>query len=233
MKAIPVFAVRPRHIAVMLATLAVAACGHHVYHRVEAGDTMYSIGWRYGEDYREVAAWNGIATPYLIKEGQILRLVPPPNYTGRSAPVAKKAGVAPAAVPSRSTSRASVKARSWQWPADGSVSLLHDRGTRVARGIEISGQPGQVVRAAANGRVVYTGNSLKGYGNLVIIKHDDEYLSAYAFNRDIVVNEGEEVAAGQKVAEMGRNNNNRTALYFEIRRNGKSEDPLRYLPVRR
>jgi len=81
--------------------------------------------------------------------------------------------------------------------------------------------------------VVYTGNSLKGYGNLVIVKHDDEFLSAYAHNKDIVVREGEEVTAGQKVAEMGRNNNNRTVLYFEIRRHGKSEDPLRYLPVRR
>lgn len=81
--------------------------------------------------------------------------------------------------------------------------------------------------------MVYSGNNLKGYGNLVIVKHDDEFLSAYAHNSNIVVREGEEVTAGQKVAEMGRNNNNRTALYFEIRRNGKSENPLRYLPQRR
>lgn len=206
-------------------------CGHHVYHRVDVGDTLYSIGWRYNEDYRDVAAWNGITSPYRIRRGQILRLVPPPDFTPR--------------VSSQNTSRIirenmgghraarAVTALTWRWPADGAAHLLQHHATAAPRGLEIIGYSGQAIRAAAAGRVVYTGNNLKGYGNLVIVKHDDEFLSAYAHNSNIVVSEGEEVAAGQKVAEMGRNNNNRIALYFEIRRNGKSEDPLRYLPQRR
>lgn len=206
-------------------------CGHHVYHRVEAGETLYSVGWRYGEDYRDVAAWNGIAAPYRIREGQILRLVPPENVAPRSP--AQQTPRVPRTIHSHDRAARSTTSRSWLWPADGTVNLLRYQATGAPRGLEIFGNSGQAVRAAAAGRVVYTGNSLKGYGNLVIVKHDDEFLSAYAHNKDIVVSEGEEVTAGQKVAEMGRNNNNRTALYFEIRRNGKSEDPLRYLPIRR
>lgn len=206
------------------------SCGHHVYHRVEAGDTLYSVGWRYGEDYRDVAAWNGIAAPYRIREGQILRLVPPESAALRSSSQQTARNSPSSNFYER---KRSTITRMWQWPADGTGNLLRHSGTGAPRGLEIVGNSGQAVRAAAAGRVVYTGNSLKGYGNLVIVKHDDEFLSAYAHNRDIVVSEGEEVIVGQKIAEMGRNNNNRTALYFEIRRNGKPEDPLRYLPIRR
>lgn len=216
-------------LALILGTL--TGCGHHVFHRVDAGDTLYSIGWRYNEDYRDVAAWNGIAPPYRIQRGQILRLVPPPDFTARSTSQ-KPSRVAR---DNKSINRAAraVTTLRWQWPAEGSAQLLQHHATAAPRGLEIIGYSGQAVRAAAAGRVVYSGNNLKGYGNLVIVKHDDEFLSAYAHNSNIVVREGEEVTAGQKVAEMGRNNNNRTALYFEIRRNGKSENPLRYLPQRR
>jgi lipoprotein NlpD len=219
------------------AATVLGACGHHLYHRVERGDTLYAIGWRYGEDYRDLAAWNGLAAPYLLREGDIVRLVPPNFAKAPAAAPDTQTVQKPAASATPRAARAKPAARpatvsGWQWPAQGEIRELRDRNNGQRRAIEIAGAPGQTVRVAAAGRVVYSGNSLKGYGNLVIVKHDDQYLSAYAHNQRNLVKEGEEVATGQRVAEMGRNNNNRIALYFEIRRDGKPVDPLQYLPSR-
>ncbi|MEO8748244.1 MAG: peptidoglycan DD-metalloendopeptidase family protein [Rhodanobacter sp.] len=284
---------------------------------VRTGETLYSIAFRNGVDFRDLAQWNEIAAPYTIWPGQHLRLSPsrqlaaastrPPVAT-TSAPIPSPAAprgsspgaaagmfepvtapaqhatpaaatVAPTpapganantqpspspsllapAVASAATSsapvagvqplppsaveahaavapvpKASVHAAGelmWRWPADGSVVKRFQSGEAIP-GIEISGQPGDPVRAAADGVVVYSGNGLVGYGELVIIKHSDSLLSAYAHNRKRLVQEGQRVTAGQQIAEMGSTGTTRTGLGFQIRKDGNPVDPMDYLPVR-
>lgn len=247
---------------------------------VVRGDTLYSIAFRAGADYRDVARWNGIDAPYLIHPGQRLRLSPPARAasTARPAPVgvpsrpvfkpvpskpatpphapvrsvAKGAtGVAAAAsttvavageaaprptpprphvdVPRAATR--SIGGIAWRWPADGAlINGFH--ANDAIPGIEIAGSAGDAVRAAADGVVVYSGNGLVGYGELIIIKHNDTYLSAYGHNRQRLVKEGERVQAGQVIAEMGSSGAPRNELQFQIRREGKPVDPMQFLPSR-
>lgn len=196
---------------------------------VERGDTLYSIAWRYHVDWRELARWNGIQAPYRIYPGQTLHLdgrvrsgesqQRRPRTTAETRPrePAPPSWTPPAADPA------------WRWPVEGEV--LRDYSRRHARrGIDIGGRPGDPVRAAAAGRVVYSGSGLKGYGNLVIVKHDDRYLSAYGFNRRLRVAQGDSVDPGQHIADMGLGPENRPMLYFEIRRDGEPVDPQRLLP---
>jgi lipoprotein NlpD len=263
---------------------------------VVPGDTLYSIAWETGRDYRELAAWNRIPPPYTIKPGQDLRVVPPiaenktrtvdrtkaavaaprkptttkstaatkqasPGATSgavtkkgataatRTAAVAAGQGVkkAPAATPKgkrkepAKTKVEAPKARSqpdrvasgggtWSWPADGTV--LNRYSESDSKGVDISGARGAAVRAAAGGRVVYQGSGLRGYGQLIIVKHSDEFLSAYAHNDRIYVKEGDVVKRGQKIADMGSTGTDRVKLHFEIRRQGVPIDPLKYLPKR-
>jgi lipoprotein NlpD len=117
----------------------------------------------------------------------------------------------------------------WGWPAKGKVVMQFSESTSL-KGIDIAGSAGQPVTASASGKVVYAGSGLRGYGKLIIIKHNDAYLSAYAHNRDILVKEGQQVVKGQKIAEMGNTDSDQVKLHFEIRRQGKPVDPLRYLP---
>jgi lipoprotein NlpD len=209
-----------------------------VYHRVKWGDTLISIAWRYHKDYRDLARWNGIAKPYRIYKGQRLRLVPPlrserssakgvrrPQKTAATlarAPLRKTK--TPPGDPGRSTGI------EWQWPTQGK---LRQSGTvRAKQGLEILGWEGQPIRAAAPGTVIYSGDGLRGYGKLIIIKHNPIYLSAYAHNSRLLVREGATVFAGQQIAKMGHTGTMHVKLYFEIRQNGKPVPPLHYLPKR-
>jgi lipoprotein NlpD len=177
---------------------------------VRPQDTLYSIAWRHDLDYRELARLNHLGADYRIEVGQTLLL----RSTGRAA--------APA--PAKPAARSAKPTGKWVWPTEHSVSLRPVPGG----GILLLGTVGQEIRAASAGRVVYTGSGLRGYGNLIIIKHTETLLSAYAHNRDVLVQEGQDVLAGQTIARMGEGPNHAAALYFDIRENGKPTDPLRY-----
>ena len=218
---------------------------------VEPGDTLYSIAWKNDLDFRELAAWNGIRPPYVIRPGQVIMLEPPDNFA-----YAPEAGVStepePGAVhttplpgaespdvhPVEETPQTSVTVATapppsvvrWRWPTEGELMVADTASGKT--GIDIAGAPGQPVRAAATGRVVYSGSGLRGYGQLVIVKHDENYLSAYGYNRRLLVRQGDEVHIGQPIAEMGLGPQQRAALHFEIRRGGNSLDPLQILPAR-
>jgi lipoprotein NlpD len=229
--------------------------------QVQRGDTLYGIAFRNGIDVRDLAAWNGISAPYTIYPGQKLRLYPrgagtttavsrPPPEVARPAPastapprpVAAPATTVPsrpAATPSVASPTAPVPAPAapvsdirWHWPAQGTLLNRFVAGEPTRQGIDITGDGGAPVNAAADGVVVYSGSGLVGYGELVIIKHNDAWLSAYGHNRARMVNEGAIVKAGQQVAVMGRTGAPRDMLHFEIRHNGKPVDPLVYLPKR-
>lgn len=264
---------------------------------VQKGDTLYGISFEYGFDYREVAEWNGIEPPYIIRPGQQIRFAqagqaasgagaaqvvvtplkglataeakPTLSDSGvKSEPKALKtpyseqalqveaktppkvlppAPVAPPPVPPASVEKVAVEKApvkaveekkegspddeekiDWGWPSHGKlVGEFSDGGS--AKGIEIAGKNGQPVVASAAGKVVYSGSGLRGYGKLIIIKHNKTYLSAYAHNSQILVKEGQVVTKGQKIAEMGDSDADRVKLHFEIRRFGKPVDPMKYL----
>lgn len=280
---------------------------------VAKGDTLYSIAFRKGVDFRDLAQWNGVAAPYTIWPGQ--RLTLSPGHAATSQPAASSQAIASTTMPSdrsstpmRSTTaspsapsagapvfepvasdshaiatvpveppkvmaplpRTAVPAAStttpvvpvagvpvpvkappppaapatlppgpsravsgvkWGWPADGTLASRF-RSADAIPGIEIAGKPGSSIRAAADGVVVYSGNGLVGYGELVIIKHNDSFLSAYGHNSKRLVKEGQRVSAGQVIAEMGSTGASRTELEFQIRKDGNPVDPMEYLPPR-
>lgn len=221
-------------------------------YRVKSGDTLYAIAWRYGINFSSVARWNGIRAPYTIYPGQWLRLTPAGNRsvasrsTGKppqttSKPPKKNAVVSNNAVskpkertkrpaaPTNPATAQSIKLH-WTWPTTGKVVERFVRGDPVRKGVKIRGRHGETVRAAESGKVVYAGNGLIGYGRLVIIKHNKNYLSAYGHNRKIHVKEGDTVKKGFRIAEMGSGGDGKPVLHFEIRRNGAPVDPLRLLP---
>jgi len=218
------------------------------FYIVKKGDTLYSIAWNYGHDYREVADWNNISAPYVIYPGQKISLAAPARkkaqpltpgpIVSRDKPVSGKApGKKPAAAdkaPERETpveknNRRNLKGPlQWAWPARGRI--VNSDTPISKKGIDIAGSPGQVVNAAGEGEVVYSGSGLLGYGRLIIIKHNDMYLSAYAHNSKLLVSEGDYVRAGQNIAHMGQTSKGMTLLHFEIRKNGEPVNPLKYLP---
>ncbi len=225
---------------------------HHGSYRVLPGDTLYSIAFETGHDYRTLARWNRIPPPYHIEAGERLRLRPPRGIRP-VAPIAHRqlGGTplggrlrlrpTPLASPATPTSRrATVAPRApsitptWVWPARGTVKETFGRGPLSGRpgnrGIDILGAAGEAIRASAAGRVVYTGSGLPGYGKLIIIKENNEYLSAYAHNARIEVEEGAMVRQGEVIATMGDSGTDRVELEFEIRLRGVPVDPLRYLP---
>ena len=229
------------------------------YHQVRKGDTLYSIAWRYGLDSHSLASWNAVRSPYTIFPGQRLRLSKPPvtaprkaTSTGKPAPTNPKASHPPAKSTSKPRAKATPSSRpqskpkpkssptsrerlklSWGWPTTGEVIQRFKRGDPARKGIKIRGRNGQLVKAAEGGKVVYAGSGLIGYGRLVIIKHNKNYLSAYGHNRRLLVKEGTNVRRGQVLAEMGRGSGGGTMLHFEIRRNGAPVDPTRLLPKSR
>lgn len=199
---------------------------------VQRGQTVYRIATENGITALDLALWNDIPPPYTIYPGQRLRLYPggaakptrPAPSSTTSKPAPKPA--APVAPPPAASSLG------WRWPTDGNVFGSFGAGDPTRQGIDIAGKAGQPVRAAADGVVVYSGSGLVGYGELVIVKHNDQWLSAYGHNRARLVNEGQLVKAGQQIAEMGRSGAARDMLHFEIRYNGKPVDPQAYLPKR-
>jgi lipoprotein NlpD len=207
---------------------------------VRRGDTLYSIAWQHGLNVGQLAGMNAIRKPYTIYTGQRLRVRPggrpataPPRpkpaaqQSARSAP--QPATSAPPAAAKPAPQLPSVVKR-WVWPTKGRVVDGYSPNAPGKKGIDIKGKKGQPVMAAADGKVVYSGSGLVGYGRLIIIKHNETLLSAYGHNSKLLVSEGEFVKAGQEIANMGSSGTDRTQLYFEIRKNGKPVDPLRYLP---
>ena len=244
---------------------------------VERGDTLYAIAFRLGIDFRQLAARNGIKSPYTISVGQVLETAKPVvvasgqsrarggasaqansgNQSSKSKPKSKSLsskGNAPKAV-SKTASAASPKTKSvakttskpqkksasksvepnrpvsrWRWPSRGKV--IRTFAANVHKGIDIAGERGDPVTSAAAGKVVYAGAGVTGYGSLIIVKHNDTYLSAYGHNERLLVSEGSVVNAGQQIATMGSSGTNSVKLHFELRRQGKPVDPLTLLPKR-
>ena len=200
---------------------------------VGKGDTLYSIAWHYGLDFHTVAVWNGINPPYTIYPGQRIRLYPPRGgkRVAASRPHRGSSPAAPAGkTPPSHPVPAPVGPIHWQWPSRGKPQVTFGGAGIAGKGIIIDGRLGQPIVAAAGGDVVYSGSALVGYGRLIIIKHNDTWLSAYGRNQRLLVHEGEKVEAGQEIATMGMGSDGKPELYFEIRRDGNPVDPLHYLP---
>lgn len=203
------------------------------YYRVERGDTLYKIARDNHTSLANIVRWNQITNPDAIEVGQVLRVAPPPGTTtastsGTSTGSAPRSRPAPSAPVESNVKPASSIALIW--PAAGNVVRTFD-GSK-SKGIDIANSAGTPVQAAATGTVVYAGNGLRGYGNLIILKHNADYLTAYAHNRALLVREGQSVTQGQTIAEMGSSDSDRVALHFELRYGGRSIDPARYLPAR-
>ena len=220
---------------VTIVVLLLAACGPQTrwdhtptqQHIVRKGETLFTIGWRYGEDSRDLARWNKIGDGSLIYPGQVIRLTPPVGeHRASSTPAPKTTTKRPLpAVPTQRPPPLS-------WPASGKVSVEFGDRPGTGTGILIDGAVGRSVKAAANGTVVYSGSGLIGYGELIIVQHNDTYLSAYGYNASLLVREGQAVKKGEKIATMGEGPGGKPRLHFEIRRNGKPVNPRQYLPAR-
>ncbi len=216
---------------------------HHGIYRVTAGETLYSIAWRYGLDYRYIAQRNHLTRPYHVQTGQILyltRYAPPVHKTKPlPTPVIKQPIIKTATHTPHHTASPPLPAAPqihdrepnqiisfWRWPAYGRVIGTFSSHNK---GINVAGNLGDPIFATATGKVVYSGHGLRGYGNLIIIKHNGRFLSAYAYNSKVLVKEDDWVKGGQKIAEMGNTSSQRGLLHFEIRRNGQPVNPLIYL----
>ena len=204
------------------------------WYTVKPTDTLYSIAWRYGLDYKELARWNQISDDYLINLDQRLIMHEPGNQQPTQVVVAATPKSQTTVKPPKSKevkTVINVKPPSrWLWPVKGKLLNSFSLKQLDRRGIDIAGKLGQPVRATASGKVVYSGNGLVGYGNLIIIKHNETYLSAYAYCKERLVSEGTLVKAGRVIAKMGQLKNKSARLHFEIRINGKPVDPMKYLP---
>jgi len=192
-------------------------------HTVRSGETLFTIAFRYGQDHRNLAKWNNLGDGSLIYPGQVIRLTPP---SGGSRPVARAPSRRQPPPPPLDPSP------TWSWPTSGQVSAEFGSGPASATGLLINGRSGQAIAAAADGRVVYSGGGLIGYGQLVILKHNDTYLSAYGHNASLLVKEGQQAKRGQRIATMGQGPGNRPRLHFEIRQHGKPVNPRQFLPRR-
>jgi lipoprotein NlpD len=225
------------------------------YH-IKPGDTLYSIAWEFGLDYRDLAHWNRIRAPHKIIAGRQLRLTAPAGSGKAPKTKTAKAGNAQLKTSSRPASRKTISVTSrkktsssassigttaalqqgpikWRWPSQGKIIATYSPHLGHNRGLNIAGKLKQPIKAAAAGRVVYAGDGLKAYGNMVIIKHSERYLSAYANNHTMLIREGQRVSAGESIATMGQRIDGKTLLHFEIRRDGKPIDPLKRLPKNR
>lgn len=218
--------------ALTLTLLVACASGPQraVTHTVKRGDTLYSIAQRYAVDVRDLKRWNGIGRDNVIHPGQKL------TVRASGAQGAGKAAGQPAVRASKPVPKAAPALPvgppvQWQWPVDGGTAQLTAR-PNGGSGLMVRGTPGQEIKSAASGRVVYRGTGLLGYGQLLIIKHNDSYLSAYGHTASVVVSEGDYVAAGQRIGAMGTDQQGTPALYFEIRVNGAPGNPLAFLPPR-
>ncbi|MFO6419530.1 peptidoglycan DD-metalloendopeptidase family protein [Hylemonella sp. W303a] len=210
------------------------------YYTVKQGDNLYRIGLETGQHWKDLARWNGLPDGHQIAVGQVLRVIPPgetpqpDDDAGDKTPSAPPATGTPTSRPVTSVvvggDAASSGGLTWIWPVSGPVIASFD-GLKN-KGLDLGGAAGEPVLAAADGRVVYAGSGLRGYGNLIIIKHNNTYLTAYAHNRALMVKEDQAVKRGQKIAEMGNSDADRVKLHFEVRRQGKPVNPAQYLPKR-
>jgi len=215
------------------------------YYTVKPGDTLIRIGLDHGQNWRDIIRWNNIENPNVIEVGQVLKITPPAADPSQEVAVAKpvqlgtvtntteeKKNTPAAEQPSANSVRNEGPDDSFQliWPAQGPVSSSFDDSKN--KGIDISGKTGDPVLAAADGKVVYSGAGLRGYGNLIIVKHSNTYLTAYAHNQTLLVREDQSVKKGQKIAEMGNSDSEQVKLHFELRRMGKPVDPVKFLPQR-
>ena len=219
------------------------------YYTVKPGDTLIRIGLETGQSWKDVARWNNLENANLIEIGQVLRVVPPiatafapasdsggvvtrPITTTVVAPAAPSVTkpVTPVATTPAPTASSGEDDVAFIWPSSGTLLAGFDEARN--KGYDIGGKAGDPVLAAAEGRVVYAGAGLRGYGNLIILKHNNTFLTAYAHNQSLLVKEDQAVRRGQKIAEMGSTDADRVKLHFEIRRQGKPVDPVRYLPSR-
>ena len=222
---------RVRFVAVVAISLLVVACGSRPpwepeQHIVRSGETLYSIAWRYGKDPAAVARWNRLGNGSLIHPGQVIRLSPP---AGGPSPASKtKAQRSTKPLPKIPAQRPPP----WIWPTNGKINVGFGGKPGTGTGVLINGKAGQPIKAAASGRVVYAGGGLIGYGQLIILKHNDTYLSAYGYNASLLVKEGDTIRKGQRIATMGEGPERKARLHFEIRRNGKPVNPRQYLPAR-
>ncbi len=223
------------------------------YYTVKPGETLIRIGLETGQNWKDIARWNNLEQPNQIEVGQVLRVLPPvavasvaavtessgvvtrPIGSGSIAAGQVQPGQASSAAarpgtPAADPAAASESGLSWIWPVPGPVLAGFDEVKN--KGLDLGGAAGEPVLAAAEGRVVYVGAGLRGYGNLIILKHNNTYLTAYAHNKTLLVKEDQAVRKGQKIAEMGNSDADRVKLHFEVRRQGKPVDPLKYLPPR-
>ena len=221
------------------------------YYTVKQGDTLIRIGMDHGQSWKDVMRWNKLDNPNVIETGQVLRVAPPqvevasapkptqaasapaavaPVKSVASAPVVAQAASAPVPAQAPAASELADEALGFQWPARGNVVATFDEAKN--KGLDIAGKAGDPVLAAADGKVVYAGSGLRGYGNLIIIKHNNTFLTAYAHNQSLLVKEDQMIKKGQKIAEMGNSDSDQVKLHFEIRRQGKPVDPSKYLQAR-
>ena len=196
---------------------------------VKRGDTLSRISRMTGTSVRDLARMNGISPPYTIEVGQKLKVSGASSSSAKKSTTSKTAKVVPSsAVPQ--SSWPPVGQRCWRWPASGKVVMKYSTSEGGNKGIDIAGSRGQPVYAAGAGKVVYVGNQLRGYGNLVMIKHNEDYITAYAHNDKLMVNNGQSVKIGQQIATMGSSDADSVRLHFQIRYRATAIDPLRYLP---
>ena len=228
------------------------------YYTVKPGDTLIRIGLDHGQGTKDIARWSGVENPNKIEVGQVLRVVPPvasvdsgvvtkpviaASVTASATSPAASAVTKPASASASSSASASAPLPAssapgtsaedeigWIWPTHGTVLAGFDEVKN--KGLDIGGAAGDPVLAAADGRVVYVGAGLRGYGNLIILKHNNTYLTAYAHNQTLLIKEDQSVRKGQKIAEMGSSDSDRVKLHFEVRKQGKPVDPAKYLPAR-
>nr|WP_297654260.1 peptidoglycan DD-metalloendopeptidase family protein [Hydrogenophaga sp.] len=225
------------------------------YYTVKPGDTLFRIALESGQNWRDVQAWNNLPNPNALEVGQVLRVLPPTSGTAAAAPAAPtgpstspvaSSGVvarpltesspppaasnSPTVPPAAPPAPVGADELTFVWPAQGAVITPFDEANN--KGVSIAGKVGDPVVAAADGRVVYAGAGLRGYGNLIILKHNNTYLTAYAHNQALLVREDQAVRQGQKIAEMGSSDTDRVKLHFEVRRLGKPVDPIGHLPRR-
>ena len=213
------------------------------YYTVKPGDTLIRIGLDTGQNWRDIGRWSNLENPNLIEVGQVLRVVPPETVAvarpvtssavttvtpGSPAQAASAPATASSAPKPATPATGNDEDVAWIWPAQGPVLAGFDDAKN--KGVDISGKAGDAVMASADGRVVYAGAGLRGYGNLIILKHNNTFLTAYAHNQTLLVKEDQSVRKGQKIAEMGSSDADRVKLHFEIRRQGKPVDPAKYLP---
>lgn len=218
------------------------------YYTIKPGDTLIRIGLENGQSWRDIVRWNNLDNPNRIEVGQVLRIVPPGVTPSDGVAVARPIGTPGTAVgtplPGVGAAKSAIPGSApvapvaavgdediaWIWPTSGSVLAGFDEAKN--KGLDFNGKAGDPVIAVADGRVVYAGSGLRGYGNLIILKHNNIYLTAYAHNQTLLIKEDQSVRKGQKIAEMGNSDADRVKLHFEIRRQGKPVDPAKYLPAR-